>query len=56
MIHIIIVLVVLGVIWYLLSTLPIPQPFRIVINVIIVLALCVLLLQFAGIGTGTLRI
>lgn len=44
-------LVVIGVIWYLVTTyIPMPAPMKTVITVIVVLALCLLLLNLTGIG------
>lgn len=46
-----VVLVVLGVIWYLVTTyIPMPAPMKTVITVFAVLALCLMLLQWFGIG------
>jgi len=51
LISLIIVLVVLGICWYLITTfIPLPQPIKVVITVIAVLVLCLVLLDFAGIG------
>lgn len=50
------VLVVIGVVWYLVTSfIPMPAPMKTVITVIAVLALCLLLLQWAGIGHLRLR-
>jgi len=51
LISLIIVLVVLGVCWYMITTyIPLPGPIKTVITVIAVLVLCLVLLQVAGIG------
>lgn len=55
LIQLLIVLVILGVVWYLVTTyIPMPQPIKTVITVIAVLALCIVLLNMAGIGHFTL--
>jgi len=55
-IQVLIFLIVIGVIWYLVTTyIPMPQPIKTVITVIAVLALCIFLLQAFGLG-GHLRI
>ena len=52
-IHLIIVLAVLGfALWLLLTYVPMPDPIKKVIIGITALALIVLVLQFAGFGTG----
>lgn len=52
LIHLVIALAVIGVILYLIQTyLPMPQPIKIVITVLIVIFACVILLDFAGIGS-----
>jgi hypothetical protein len=52
LIQLVIVLAVLGFIWYLLTTyIPMPAPIKTVITVICVLVLCLMLLQLAGIGS-----
>ena len=49
MIQLIIVLLVLGLVWWLISTfLPIPQPFRNAILIVLVLCAIWYLLRFAG--------
>jgi hypothetical protein len=51
LISLLIVLIVLGVIWWLVTTyIPMPAPMKTVITVIVVLALCLLLLNLFGIG------
>ena len=51
LIQLLIVLTILGVIWYMVTTyIPMPAPIKTVITVIAVLALCLLLLDVAGIG------
>jgi ABC-type siderophore export system fused ATPase/permease subunit len=49
LISIIIVLVVLGLVYYLVTLLPIPEPFRTIIYVVIILALIIWLLSFIGV-------
>lgn len=57
LIELIIVLAVLGCIWYLITTyIPMPAPIKVVITVIAVLVLCLLLLQLVGIDIGTERV
>jgi hypothetical protein len=49
-ITLLIALVILGVVWYLVTTyIPMPQPIKTVITVIVVLMLCIFLLNFFGI-------
>lgn len=48
LINIIIALVILGLLYYLVMLLPIPEPFRTVIRVVVILLLIVWLLSFAG--------
>lgn len=49
LISLLIVLVVLGVIWWLITTyVPMPAPMKTVISVVAVLALCIFLLQAFG--------
>jgi hypothetical protein len=51
LISLLVVLVVVGVVWYLVTTyIPMAQPIKTVITVIAVLALCLFLLNWAGIG------
>ena len=51
LISLIVVLIVLGVCWYLITKfIPLPEPIRVVVTVIAVLALCLVLLDFAGIA------
>lgn len=51
LIQLIVVLVVLGTCWYLVTTfIPLPAPIKTVITVIAVLVLCLVLLQVTGIG------
>ncbi len=51
LIELIVVLAILGCIWYLITTyIPMPGPIKTVITVLAVVALCVLLLQVVGIG------
>jgi hypothetical protein len=58
-ISLVIMLVVLGFIWYMVTTyIPMPAPMKTVITVIVVIALCLLLLSLTGIGNfhvGRLR-
>lgn len=57
MIGFLIVLVVLGLAWYLIETyVPIAEPFKTVIRVVIVLIIVLALLQFAGVTTGLPRL
>jgi hypothetical protein len=54
LISLIIVLAVVGLVWYLVTTyIPMPAPIRTVITVIAVVCLCVWLLRFIG-GAGHL--
>jgi hypothetical protein len=49
LISLIVVLAVLGLVWWLVTTyIPLPQPVKTVITVICVIALCIFLLQWAG--------
>lgn len=51
LISLLVVLIVIGVIWYLVTNfIPMPAPMKTVINVIAVLVLCLLLLSLFGIG------
>lgn len=51
LISLIVVLIVLGVIWWLVTTyIPMPAPMKTVITVIVVIALCLFLLNLFGIG------
>ncbi len=51
MLQLIIVLLVLGLVWWLISTyLPIPQPFKSVILILLVLVAIWFLLRFAGLA------
>lgn len=53
LIEFIIVLAVLGCVWYLITTyIPMPGPIKTVITVIAVIVLCLLLLQVVGIESG----
>jgi len=53
LIEFIIVLAVLGTCWYLVTTyIPMPAAIKTVITVVAVVALCIVLLQMVGIGTG----
>jgi hypothetical protein len=50
LVQFVIVLVVVGLVWWLIETyVPIAAPIKVVIRVIVVLVLCVWLLRFAGI-------
>ncbi len=50
LVQILVVLVVVGVCWYLLDTyVPLPAPIKVVIRVVIVLVLCLWLLQAFGV-------
>lgn len=57
LIQVVILLIILGVIWWLVDTqIPIAEPIKVVIKVICVLALCIWLLQIAGlIGPSLIR-
>lgn len=51
LIEIIVVLAVLGCVWYLITTfIPMPAPIKTVITVLAVIALCIVLLQMIGYG------
>jgi len=51
LIELVIILAVLGFVWYLVTTfIPMPAPVKNVITVICVIALCLVLLNVAGIG------
>ena len=51
LINLIIVLAVIGCIWYMVTTyIPMPAPIKTVITVIAVVVLCLLLLNLVGIG------
>lgn len=51
LISLIIILAVIGCIWYLVTNyIPMPAPMKTVITVIAVIALCIVLLDVAGIG------
>lgn len=51
LIQLMIVLAILGCVFYLITTyIPMPAPIKVVITVIAVLALCILLLQMTGFG------
>ena len=55
-IQLLIALVVFGVVWYLVTTyVPMPQPIKTVITVIVVLVLCIFLLNFFGITHFPMR-
>jgi hypothetical protein len=57
MIEALIVLVVLGVVWWLVTTyVPMPAPIKTVITVIVVLMLCLWLLRVFGIWHGGPRL
>lgn len=56
LIHLILVLGIIGLVWYLVTTyIPMPPPMKTVITVIAVLALCVFLLEGLG-GPGVFRL
>lgn len=55
LIQIVVFLVVLGIVWWLFSTyvLPrVPEPFKTLIIIVLVLAVCLWLLSFAGLIPG----
>lgn len=58
LITILIIALVFGLIWWVLGQMPIPEPFRMVVNVIIGLIAVILLLSllFGGINVPTLRL
>ena len=49
LVQLLIVLVVLGIVWYFVQTLPIAEPFKTIIRVVVVLACCLWLLRWAGV-------
>lgn len=56
LISLIVVLAVLGLVWWLVTTyIPLPAPVKTVITVICVVALCIFLLQWAGLTHLNLR-
>ncbi len=56
LIQLIIVLAVVGLVWWLVTTyIPMPPPIKTVITVVAVLILCVWLLQWAGLTHLSLR-
>jgi hypothetical protein len=56
MIQLLITLVVLGVVWYLIETyVPIAEPFRTIIRIVLILFLCLWLLSTFGIIGGGLH-
>ncbi len=51
LITLMVILAVIGAIWFLLTTyIPMPAPMKTVITIIAVVALCILLLDLTGIG------
>lgn len=53
LIEFVIILAVLGCCWYLITKyIPMPGAIKTIITVVCVVALCILLLQMVGIGTG----
>jgi hypothetical protein len=52
LISLLVAVVVIGLIWYLLTLLPIPDPFRTIVNVILILIVIIWLLGFAGMLPG----
>lgn len=53
LIELIVILAVLGCVWYLIVTyIPMPGPIKTIITVIAVIALCILLLGMIGFDTG----
>ncbi len=51
LISLVVVLCVIGVVWWLATTyIPMPAPMKTVITVVVVIALCLFLLQAFGIG------
>ena len=53
LIHIIVVMLVLGLIWYLLTLLPIPAPFAMVVRVVFIIICILVVLGLAGPELGT---
>ena len=53
LIGLIVVVIILGLIYYLVNQLPIAQPFKTVILVIFILILILLALQILGLNLGT---
>jgi len=54
LIQVVVVLAVLGLILYLVETyIPMAPPFRMVIRIVVVIALCIWLLNLAGLGGFT---
>lgn len=56
LITLLVVVIVIGLIWYVLDAIPVPQPLnrfaKIAVIVIGVIALIIILMNFAGINTG----
>jgi hypothetical protein len=59
LIYLLIIILLVGLIWWVLDALPVPDPLnriaKIVVIVIGVLAIIVILLQFAGVDIGPVR-
>ena len=55
MISIIVSIVILGLVAYGVTLLPIPQPFKQIINVILIIAAILYLLNFAGVNVPLFR-
>lgn len=56
MISLLIGLILLGVVWYLIDTIPMKPQVKVVITVVMVIILIGIVLQFLGIGLGRFRI
>jgi hypothetical protein len=54
-IGLLVLVVVLGLVYYLLTMLPIPAPFKTIIHVVFILILIVVLLSWSGILSGSLN-
>jgi hypothetical protein len=52
LISLLVAVLVAGLIWYLLSLLPIPEPFRKVVLIIFILICVIYLLGYVGFGGG----
>jgi hypothetical protein len=52
LISLLVAVVVISLVWYLLTLLPIPQPFRNIVTIIFILIIIIWLLGFAGVFPG----
>ena len=50
MLALLVYLVVLGLIYYLVTLLPLPEPFPVVVKIVFVIILILILLSFAGVS------